>query len=111
VYVRRLDGTAGRWLVSAGGGTESRWGANGREIFYRHEDSLYVVTFEATPGADPVLGSPRALFEAPYTGWPTEVHYDVTSDGRQFVFVGGNNGTVALNVVLNRFDQLQKRRN
>ena len=111
VYVRRLDESTGRWLVSAGGGTEPRWGANGREIFYRDADSLRVVSFLASSGADPVLGAPRALFAAPFTGWPTEVHYDVTADGQQFVFVGGTNGTIALNVVLNRIDQLRKPRN
>jgi hypothetical protein len=109
VYVRRLEPGSGRWLVSASGGTEPRWGANGRELFYRDGDSLRVVAFQAT-GQEPTLGVPRALFEDRYLSWQTEVHYHVTRDGQQFVFVGGSNGNVALSIVLNRFDHLRQQR-
>jgi Tol biopolymer transport system component len=110
VYVRRLEPGPGRWLVSTNrGGTEPRWGMDGRELYYREGDSVRVVSFQAT-ASEPVLGAPRALFEERYLGWPTEVHYDVTRDGQRFVFVSGSQGNVSLNLVLNRLDQLRSSR-
>jgi len=110
IYVRRLDAESGRWLASTtGGGTEPRWGANGRELYYRERDSVHVVSFQGTDET-PVIGAPRALFEAGrYIAWPTEVHYDVSRDGQRFVFISGSQGSITLNIVLNRLDQLRAR--
>jgi hypothetical protein len=106
--LRRLDAGSGRWLASVGGGTEPRWGANGTELYYRSaQDRLMAVPFRRD-GATPVLGTPRALFEAPFLGWPTEVHYDVTRDGSQFVFLTGRQGEVVMHVVLNRLTPLMR---
>jgi hypothetical protein len=41
---------------------------------------------------------------------PTEVRYDVTREGQQFVFLGGSNGNITLHIVLNRLDHLRKQR-
>ena len=67
------------------------------------------VPFKAT-GETPVLGTPHALFEAPFLGWPTEVHYDVTRDGNQFVFLTGRQGDVVMTVVLNRLAPMMRGR-
>ena len=109
VYVRRLDAPSGRWQVTtANGGSEARWGSNGRELFFREGDSVYVAPFQGTT-ATPVIGAPRAVIEAAnFIAWPTEVHYDVSRDGQRFVFVSGvQGGNVTLNIVLNQLKHLR----
>jgi hypothetical protein len=64
VYVGEFPGGAGRWQISAGGGVEPRWRADGKELFYVSQDNtLMAVTLEfnqqsVRPGA------PHPLFTA-----------------------------------------------
>jgi Tol biopolymer transport system component len=43
VYVRAFPDKGTRWLISNGGGTMPVWSRNGRELFYRTEDSRIMV--------------------------------------------------------------------
>jgi Tol biopolymer transport system component len=86
VYVRALDGHAGRILVSAEGGNQPRWTKGGREIVYRRGNAMLAVPF------DPITakaGSPAVLFRKSDAGQLDHrtAGYDVTPDGSRFLLV------------------------
>jgi hypothetical protein len=72
--------------VSTGAGTEAVWSRDGRELFYRNGNQMWVVEVETEPEFS--AGRSELLFEAPYVlnnlGIPT---YDVSLDGEQFLMV------------------------
>jgi serine/threonine-protein kinase len=90
VYLRALDGTAGKLLVSQDGGSEPVWSRDGRELFYRSlgpgEPQLIAARIETTP-------SPRVISRTPLfavTDFESAVphaNYDVMPDGKSFVMV------------------------
>jgi serine/threonine-protein kinase len=110
VYVRRLTESSSRWRVSTGGGTEPRWSIGGRELLFRANDSLYVTPM--TLGAEVQVGRPRALFAAPFVTDENSATWDVTADGRRFVFIRGQQveSDRTLTVILHWFDQLRAQR-
>jgi serine/threonine-protein kinase len=84
VYLAAADGTGGRRVVSAGGGTDPRWTKGGREIVYRHGDDMMAAPVSPTPGT---VGSPVRLFRKRIQsgqGGDTPA-YDVTPDGSRFL--------------------------
>jgi serine/threonine-protein kinase len=88
--------------VSAGGGTDPRWGPDGHELFYRNGDKLMVV--DVLTGGK--FGDPKLLFEK--TG-----SYDVASDGRFLMIKPAAQPTVEardeMHIVVNWFDELRRR--
>ena len=82
IYVATYP-SGGRWQVSQDGGTEARWGGDGRELFFVDRNN-YVNAVEVTlrPGAFDAGPSTR-LFQLHGTGggW----RYDVTRDGARFL--------------------------
>jgi serine/threonine protein kinase/Tol biopolymer transport system component len=87
VYVRQYPQGGGRWLVSATGGTEPRWRRDGRELFYRNADSLFVVQVRTEP--DFAVGQRALLFTGDYLTNYRHASYDVHPDGQRFVFITG----------------------
>jgi Tol biopolymer transport system component len=64
VYVQAFPQSAGRTQVSTAGGTQVRWSADGREIFYIAPDGrLTAVTVSVNAGGTPDLAPPVALFQ------------------------------------------------
>jgi hypothetical protein len=105
-----MIGSGGRYQVSRGG-IQPRWGAGGRELFFRNGDSLYVVPI--TPGEELGIGSARALFGGRFAPGGTYIWqgYDVRPDGQRFVFVRDRpDDRRRIEVVLNWFDQLSRAR-
>ena len=96
---------AGRWLISKGGGTDPRWRADGKELFYVASDGkLMSVDISAKPLFE--AGAPRPLFQLP----PDFIGGDVTADGKRFL-VGvpvGQTASVPFTVVLNWQTTLRK---
>jgi eukaryotic-like serine/threonine-protein kinase len=90
VYLRALDGTAGKLLVSQDGGSEPLWSRDGRELFYRSlgpgEPQLIAARIQTTP-------FPRVISRTPLfavTDFEPAVphaNYDVMPDGKGFVMV------------------------
>ncbi|HEX9487248.1 MAG TPA: protein kinase, partial [Gemmatimonadales bacterium] len=105
VYVRPFPGPGGRWQVSLDGGTEPRWAANGRELFYRNGTKMMVAAISLRPTF--TVGTRRELFEGSYVNDPVYRSYDVTRDGRDFVLVRSPKPIGDFVVVLNWFDQLR----
>ncbi len=114
VYVRRFPELSGNVQVSSGGGDRPAWTARGRELVYRSADG-HVTSVGLSPGPDGNMRvrRPEALFPDAYgaaTGRTSHPDYDVHPDGRRFVMVGSQSreATVAMSVVLNWFEELEK---
>ncbi len=88
VYVRPFPGTSGgRWQVSNGGGSQPRWSADGRELFYLDGAGRMVAAqirtspaFSVT-GVQPLFDASALLVDAFHQS------YEVTPDGRSFIFL------------------------
>ena len=62
IYVSSFPGAGGKWQVSRGGGTEPRWRADGKEIFYiAPSGMLMAVPVNSETGF--ATGTPVPLFE------------------------------------------------
>jgi Tol biopolymer transport system component len=83
VYVREFpqNPTARKWPVSNAGGTNPRWRADGKELFFAAPDGT-IMSVDVTPGLAFQVSAPKALFKVPsgiLSNW------DVTSDGTRFL--------------------------
>ncbi len=83
VYVQSFPPGAGKFQVSAGGGTGPRWRADGRELYFRSNDSLMAVTMQTSPRF--AAGVPQELFGSRGASGVPARSYDVTPDGRRFL--------------------------
>ncbi len=95
VYVREFSkdsmsssASAGKWQVSAGGGTGPRWRRDGKELYYWTPNGK-VMAAEVKAGTVFQWGNPKPLFQVPPV--PTEFlpiplsMWDVASDGDRFL--------------------------
>ena len=116
IYVRPFPSVGdGRWPISTGGGTQPLWAPNGRELFYRHGNSLLSVPVETTRTFS--AGTPTTVFEGPYFSPPAGLAgrtYDVSRDGQRFLMIkdapaGDPNAAAAsIVVVLNWTEELKR---
>jgi hypothetical protein len=85
--VRPFPDGAGKWPVSVNGGSQLRWGSDGKELYYVEDRAALMVVSVSTEGVF-TLGQPQQLFESSDLGrdggTPT---YDVSADGQRFVMV------------------------
>jgi Tol biopolymer transport system component/tRNA A-37 threonylcarbamoyl transferase component Bud32 len=86
VFVQSFPEARGRTQISTGGGTQVRWSADGKEIFYLAPDGKLMAASVALGGATPDVKLPVALFQA-YLATGTNVvgnkpQYAVARDGR-----------------------------
>jgi len=101
IFVRAADGSAAKWQLTTDGGGQPVW--RGNEIFYHHAPGeIRVMEVQTQPTFR--AGRPQRLFEgqfelrtAPLRNW------DVSPDGKRFVFVegGADLGAREVDVVLN----------
>jgi serine/threonine-protein kinase len=85
--------------VSSGGGTQPRWSADGKELFYVTSDALVAVTVQA----DGTVSASRRLFDRSPFYLPYRFQsYDATKDGR-FLMIRRDEGAAPrqINVILN----------
>jgi eukaryotic-like serine/threonine-protein kinase len=110
VYVRPFPPGEGEWPISSAGGEQSRWRADGKELFFEAADGkLMAVPVKSGSGIKPSFeaGAPVALFEAhmSHIGNDTLFEYDVTADGKRFLIntisAPGTAPAPPLTVVLN----------
>jgi Tol biopolymer transport system component/predicted Ser/Thr protein kinase len=86
VYVRPYpDVNAGRWLISAAGGTSPRWGPDGRELFYYDGEAIVRVTVSANAAF--VSGQASRLFDVRPFGGRLGPDFEVSNDGQRFLFL------------------------
>ena len=104
VYVRPFPGPGAKTKVSIDGGGGPRWGQDGRELFYRTPEGVFVVPVAA--GASFSAGLPRKLFPWPFTGNMSTSGFEVAPDGRRLLMMREDSTPAPrqINVVLDWFD-------
>jgi eukaryotic-like serine/threonine-protein kinase len=92
--------TAGKWQVSYGGGTDPRWSADGKELYYMTPD-WKLMAVEVTTNPVFQAGAAKLLFQAPQQTSVTVGDYTV--DGKRFLFLApaGQTAPAPFTVVLN----------
>ena len=103
VYVVPEPPTGRRWQVSVSGGTQPRWRADGKELFYLALDGT-LMSVDTVLSPEFRAGAPRGLFKTAVDPSATvRSHYVVTADGKRFLFLNpaGDDGPGSLTVVLN----------
>jgi eukaryotic-like serine/threonine-protein kinase len=115
VYARPFpNANSGRWQVSNGGGTEPQWSRDGRTLFYL-DGGTRLTAVPVQSATTFAVGQRTALFDASnFVLAGFHQSYDVTPDGRAFLFVSprraGNTGAPQLVWVDNWFTDLAVRR-
>jgi len=109
VFVRGLGEGEQRAQISPAGGTHPLWSRDGRELFYRKDNQVLVVSVDA--GAHLALSQPRPLFDQRYDFGTAQTipNYDVSVDGQRFLMVKDDSGSGRINVVLNWAEELKAR--
>jgi eukaryotic-like serine/threonine-protein kinase len=91
VYVRPFPRGDGRWQISIGGGTESRWSRDGSEILYRNQGTLMRVKVDTRAGF--VSSRPEQVASGMLTGGNPKT-FDVAPDGRRVLrLLRGSHGS------------------
>jgi serine/threonine-protein kinase len=86
VYVRPYPQVTGaRWQVSDAGGRTPRWSPDGRELFYY--DGAALMSVPVSPAKEFTYGSSKRLFPIDLFGGRLGPDYEVSSDGRRFLFI------------------------
>jgi Tol biopolymer transport system component len=81
VYVRPVDGSAGRQVVSRGSGDDVIWSSSGKEILYRSNGAVFSAPVARGPGGEVRVGTPVELFADRYL-LTTGRDMDLGPDGR-----------------------------
>jgi Tol biopolymer transport system component len=86
VYVSPLRGLGMKHQVSSEGGTEPLWERNGKQLFYRRGDQIWVADVQTDDGFS--TSKPRMLFERTgmRIGFPLR-SWDVSPNGKRFLMV------------------------
>jgi serine/threonine-protein kinase len=85
VYVRPFPGPGPRVQISANGGTEPVWTANGSRIIYRAADKFMAATLSVTSGID--VTTRQQLFDDEFQSSSFRFNYDVDRTGKRFVLI------------------------
>ena len=86
VVVKRISGSGGQVVVSAGAGSEPVWARDGKHLYYRDGKQLVEVAYTATP--DFAVTSRTPLFADVFSLAPApHANYDVSPDGATFLML------------------------
>ena len=109
IYIQRFPGPGGKEPISTRGGTQVRWRADGRELFYvTAENEIAAVAIDLSAGdVAPKIGAPQVLFAPPIipggVGIPRQ-QYAVSRDGQRFLVnarESTDEGASAITLLLN----------
>ncbi len=109
IYARSFPGSGGKWQISADGGTDPHFSADGKEITYRAPDQK-IMAVDAKTGAGFEAGVPKALFLGRFQPATARNRYVPSADGQRFLIVAplGRDAMAPTTVVLNWFAELGK---
>jgi Tol biopolymer transport system component len=86
IYVRSFPGPGKKYQVSSEGGIQPLWARNGKQLFYRRQDQVWVVDVR-TDGLF-AISKPRLLFEKSGYGIGDPIRsYDLSLDSQRFLMV------------------------
>ena len=109
IYVRPFPAGERKTTVSTNGGRQPRWSRDGKELFYAEGSTLVAVSVST----DPTFAGRSAtrLFELPALARGRYPQYDVSLDGRQFLFAEpiGEAEEPSIQVVQNWFAEFKDR--
>jgi eukaryotic-like serine/threonine-protein kinase len=97
VYLQRVPANGSKFQVSTAGGELPQRRADGRELFYIENATLFAVPITLEPSVE--IGTPKALFKNPNAG-----AFAVSADGQRFLRVvpaGGSAAVAPVTAVLN----------
>jgi len=107
----RPPGGGSKTQISRDGGYQPRWHRDGRELYYLSFDGK-LMTVDVSPGPVFKAGVPRSLFQVPVVRTIGDefgsFRWDITPDGKRFLFVTDTPSTEPITVVLNWNAELQK---
>jgi Tol biopolymer transport system component len=118
VYVQPYPGPGEKIRISTERGHSPVWAKSGRELFYQRPknpvstnqiDQILVVDIDTARGFRP--GTPRLLFEGPYTNTFPLRGYDITPDGQRFIMPTTGNPEppfTQTHVILNWTEELKR---
>jgi len=87
VYVQPLDGNGPQVQVSTEGGQSPRWSPDGRTLYYAANQQTIMAAARA-PGLGFAVASRKTVLEAGYMDFNnTNVNWDVSPDGKQFLYI------------------------
>ena len=109
VYVQPFPAIdTGRWQVSASGGGQPLWSPAGRELFFIDAaGNLMAVPVDTRAGF--VAGTPNMLFSVSQFGFGVTGagrNYDVSLDGKQFLFSRRSTTQGSITIVANWFEEI-----
>jgi Tol biopolymer transport system component len=85
VYVRPFPGPGGKWQLSTGGGLLPKWSHNGKELFYRTEDSKIIVVSYSASGDSFHADKPQLWSPGQFTDVGLgDYNFDPHPDGKRF---------------------------
>lgn len=96
IFVRPYPTGDARWQISTPQGTEPRWSADGKELFYRWGGVLYVVKIDSTQGFS--AGRPERLFDR-VAIQNTISTFGISPDGKRFFTFRGAAGVTEMRTV------------
>jgi serine/threonine-protein kinase len=115
VYVRPFPGPGGKWQISTGGGLFPQWSRNGKELFYRTNDSKIMVVSYTTSGDSFHADNPRLWSPGQFTNRGTSLNYALHPDGKRFAVLKAGNAETApppinkVSFIFNFFDELRRK--
>jgi len=103
IFIAPFPGPGKKTRVSDDGGNNPKWRRDGRELFYISPTNIMMAVDVDIRGIEPIIGTPRPLFTAPFARTGAQSWYDVTPDGQQFVInaVQDSSGPVPFTIISN----------
>ena len=80
IYVQGFPERRGKWLISAEGGTNAQWRADGKELYWFGRDGMLMAASVELQAAGVRPGRAEALFRL-----PSEIAFQPARDGRRFL--------------------------
>jgi len=115
IYVQPFPGPGGRWQISTGGGGFPAWSRNGKELFYRTNDSRIMVVGYTSSGDSFHADKPRLWSPGQFTDRSVFSNYSPHPDGKRFAVLKAGNGETApppvnkVSFIFNFFDELRRK--
>jgi eukaryotic-like serine/threonine-protein kinase len=94
VYVQSFPSTGAKVAISTGGGSQPKWGADGRELYYYTPERKLMAVDVSGEGSTFKVGLARPLFEIRVggagvdRGFPGSGYYAAARDGKRFLIAG-----------------------
>ena len=112
VYMREFPGPGMKYQISSEGGNQPLWARNGKQLFYRLQDQVWVADVRTDGGI--AISKPRLLFEkSGYGGGIPIRSWDLSLDGQRFLMVKGEQQkptpVIEMILVQNWFEELKRR--